>query len=382
MKLLHTHNAFGWLLAAACVALSCSKEEQMNLPSDQPVFYLSARVDGQNLLMEAGNEDYFMFTRLKADSNGVKEMGGLLVQDTSDLRSGFYLKFRDANALGTGGNTSVDSMLKVGTHVHHHFSQEVIDENRHEVHLSMLDSTDVQQQEWNLVLNGYSSLSSLSTVLDERDLLEWPISLQTTTSSGCMAKVTHYVDLSEPDNCQSRFTYTQNSANSIDCLVDPTAQITYVEWSDGVNLYPGSTQMHWANLAMGKHTICATLHFADGCRHSVCREIEMDATGQVLNAQCQKDFVFDVQPHKVPDSIQAGTAELIYYDGQGVAYSTYYALTPGDINVTSSLPYQVDAWGRNTRAIGLSYSGELRAKNGSAIQVDQLQGVLAVAELN
>ena len=51
------------------------------------MFYLSARVDGQNLLMEAGNEDYFMFTRLKADSNGVKEMGGLLVQDTSDLRS-------------------------------------------------------------------------------------------------------------------------------------------------------------------------------------------------------------------------------------------------------------------------------------------------------
>ena len=72
----------------------------------------------------------------------------------------------------------------------------------------------------------------------------------------------------------------------------------------------------------------------------------MDATGQVLNAQCQKDFVFDVQPHKVPDSIQAGTAELIYYDGQGVAYSTYYALTPGDINVTSSLPYQVDSFKR------------------------------------
>ncbi len=246
MKLLHTHNAFGWLLVAACAALSCSKEEQMNLPSDQPVFYLSARVDGQNLLMEAGNEDYFMFTRLKADSNGVKEMGGLLVQDTSDLRSGFYLKFRDANALGTGGNTSVDSMLQVGAHAHHHFSQEVIDENRYEVHLSMLDSTDVQQQEWNLVLNGYSSRSSLSTVLDERDLLEWPISLQTTTSSGCMAKVTHYVDLSEPDNCQSRFTYTQNSAHSIECSVDPTAQITYVEWSDGVNLYPEAHRCIWA----------------------------------------------------------------------------------------------------------------------------------------
>ena len=382
MKLFHTHKALGWLLVAACACLSCSKEEEMNLPSEQPVFYLSARVDGQNLLMEAGNEDYFMFTRLKADSNGVKEMGGLLVQDTSDLRSGFYLKFRDANALGTGGNISVDSMLQLGAHAHHHFSQEVIDENRFDVLLSMMDSINVQQQEWDLVLNGYSSQSSLSTVLDKRDLLEWPISLRTTTSNGCMAEVTHYVDLSEPNSCQSRFTYTQNSVHSIDCSVDPTAQISYVEWSDGVNLYPGGTQMHLGNLGAGSHTICATLHFVDGCRHSVCREIELDATGQVLNVQCQKDFVFDVQPHHVPDSIQAGTAELIYYDDQGMAYSTYYALSPGNIIVTSSLPYHVDAWGRSTRAIGLSYSGELRAKNGSTIQVDQLQGVLAVAELN
>ena len=70
MKLFHTHKALGWLLVAACACLSCSKEEEMNLPSEQPVFYLSARVDGQNLLMEAGNEDYFMFTALKQTAMG------------------------------------------------------------------------------------------------------------------------------------------------------------------------------------------------------------------------------------------------------------------------------------------------------------------------
>jgi hypothetical protein len=113
----------------------------------------------------------------------------------------------------------------------------------------------------------------------------------------------------------------------------------------------------------------------------VCRDIEIDANGFVVDADCQRDFIFDRQPYMVYDSLQNGTAELTYYDNQGVAYSTFYTITPGEIEVLESTSYDDDAWGRPTRAIRFSYTGELRSKGGNSIQVDQLIGTLAVAEL-
>lgn len=81
----------------------------------------------------------------------------------------------------------------------------------------------------------------------------------------------------------------------------------------------------------------------------------------------------------VYDSLQFGKSELVYYDDQGRAFTTYYTQSPGALEVVDNWIYELDAWGRRTRAIQFKYSGELRTKDGSSIQVDQLIGVMAIA---
>lgn len=371
---------FLFLSAILVTGLGCEKETPPNLPNESPVFSLSGSIDGESFLLEAGNNDYFMYTRLQQDSNGVMAMGGLLIEDTSYMRSGFYLNFRDPDDPGSGNSTPMDSALAAGVHPLYHFTGEKPHEHLHEFALNMHNSTGVSSQIWDLGNGDFSTQNSVVVVYDDRQQLQYPVELITQTLSGCNDAVTHYIDLAQDGGCLARFTYSQSNLHSLNCVGQiVSGTVSGVDWLLDGFAYASGMSPTITNLSPGNHEICATFTFSDGCFHTVCREVIIDASGQAISSACQNDFDFVRSDVMVYDSLQFGKSELVYYDDQGRAFTTYYTQSPGELEVLDSWTYDVDARGRKTRAIQFKYAGELRTKDGSSIQVDHLIGVMAIA---
>lgn len=378
MKNLLPYSFF--LSAILVISWGCEKEIPPTLPNESPMFGLTGTIDGEQFLLEAGNDDYFMFTRLQQDSNGVLAMGGLLIRDTSSMRSGFYLNFRDPDDPSSGNSTPMDSALAAGAHPLYHYTGEKPHEHLHEFALTMHDSSMVSSQIWDLGNGDFSTQNNVVVVYDDRQQLQYPVELITQTQSGCNDAVTHYIDLAQDGGCLARFTYSQSNVHSLNCLSQViSGTVNNVDWLlDGLS-YANGLNPTIVNLSPGNHEICATFSFSDGCFHTVCREVSIDANGLATSLSCQNDFDFIRNDVMVYDSLQFGRAELVYYDDLGRAYTTYYTQSPGELTVLENWPYEADAWGRKTRAVRFSYSGELRTKDGNSIQVDELIGVMAIA---
>lgn len=369
-----------FLFAAILLALSCQKETAPVLPQGTPMFSLSGLVDGSPLMIQAGQDGYFMYTQLRQDTNGVLAMGGFLLRDTADKRSGFFLNFRDPDEPGSGQQTPMDSALAPGVHPLYHFTGEKEEEHLHQVLLQMTDSLNVTQQIWDLGNGQFSTNQQVEVVYDDRQQLQYPVKLISTRTGGCSDGITHYIDLAQQSDCKARFGFVQQNAYSIECQTQFSSGIvTQVNWSLNGNSYGNGLNAQISALTSGTHEICATYTFDNGCFHVVCRSIEVDASGTVTNASCQNDFNFDRENVYVYDSLQYGRVELLYYDEQGRIYSSYYTENPSELEVISSSPYEPDAWGRNTRSVRFRYTGELRSKSGQPVQVDQLTGVMAIA---
>lgn len=371
---------FLFLSAILVAGLGCEKETPPTLPKEVPVFSLTGTINGEAFLLEAGNDDYFMYTRLQQDSNGVLAMGGLLIRDTTALRSGFYLNFRDPDDPNTGNNTPMDSALAAGVHPLYHYTGEKPHEHLHEFALNMHDSLGLSSQIWDLGNGDFSTQNSVRVVYDDRQQLQYPVELITQTQSGCNDAITHYIDLAQDGGCLARFTYSQSNLYSLACVGQiVSGTVSSVDWLLDGFTYANGMNPTIVNLSPGNHEICATFTFSDGCFHTVCREVIIDASGQAISSGCQNDFDFVRNNVMVYDSLQFGKSELVYYDDQGRAFTTYYTQSPGALEVVDNWIYELDAWGRRTRAIQFKYSGELRTKDGSSIQVDQLIGVMAIA---
>lgn len=374
------HSKYGLLFVVLLLStLACQKEVAPQLESGSPVFLISGSMNGSPVLFEAGNEDYFMFTSLKSDSTGVIAMGGLLLKDTTERKGGFFLNFRDPDH-GSQNSTPMDSALSAGAHPLYHFTSETPHENLHEIDLQMVDSSSVVSQIWDLGNGDFSTDRRVSVIYDDREQLQYPVKFYSQSGNNCSDAITHYIDFTQNGDCKSTFSFTQTAAYGIDCQAQSIiGSISNVSWSLDGTIYGSGQNVQLSGLSPGNHEVCATVTFSDGCFHVTCRDIVVSATGQLEGINCQNDFSFEESVVYVYDSLQLGKSELIYYDENGRVYTSYYSQSASELEVISASSYGSDAWGRSTYAVRFRYTGELRTKDGSSIQVDQLEGNMAIA---
>ena len=62
---------------------SCSKVDLDEVPSGDPVFTVNAELDGVDLNLIAGDDDFYMFSEYSKDTLGVYTMTGRLAKDSN-----------------------------------------------------------------------------------------------------------------------------------------------------------------------------------------------------------------------------------------------------------------------------------------------------------
>ncbi len=355
---------------------ACTKDSSPGVFRSEPVFGLNMQIDGQNLRASAGEEGYYMHTKRYNDTNGVRIWEGLLAVDSLNPKNAIALRFR---AFPNGVPTAhVDSLLKPGAHSSYHQSGSKSIPYLHKVNLAMINPANVQSILWNLGNGSFSSAQSPEVIYNENNQAQYPIKMSSLRSGGCETEITHYLDFSQ-NGCKATFNISQNQPFQLNAQsYVRSGTLQQVNWRlNGIPQVSGLNGILYG-VGAGKQEICAEFVFNDGCIYISCREIELDQSGLLPINHCNDDFDYTISPYLVYDVQQFGKGELIYFDENGKAFSSYYANANQNIVVLEVEAYLNDWVNEPTRKLKVVYTGQLGSADGQFIQVENLEAILAL----
>ncbi|MBI1316428.1 hypothetical protein GC167_06155 [bacterium] len=373
------------ILALSAIALSaagCARETLPGLSFGDPIFQIHGTVAGDTLSLEAGNKGYYMHTPAFVDAQGMEVLSGLLSPDGLTPQKALRLNVRSLNGPGSDTHTDEEA-LAAGIKPSYSLHQFDTLPGLFRFAFQMTDSLGVTSQQWSYGNGTFSASRAPSVVFDENQQQQYPVRLTTVeSSSGCSAIVTHYIDLAQ-DDCRGTFWIQQGTGTTTWTGVGQVIQggAATIEWTlDGLPYAQGnSCTMNM--LTAGPHELCAEFIFPDGCRNIACRTFVIDNFGSWSNAPCQNDFVYTMTKVASFDSLQTGSAELIYYDENGQAFSSFLSDDTGAFEILESAFYSPDAQGRPTYSVRFRFQGVVRSASGEVLLLDLPEARMAVGAL-
>jgi len=367
---------------ALVLASSCTKETLPELPFDSPVFTVFGSAGQDSLMLEAGNNGYYMHTQGLLDPHGIEVYSGLLAQDPDAPRSALRLEIRSLNLPGSSLHSDQASLAGGSKPLFLHDRQTVIP-GKYRVSFQMSYPAGVSSQQWSYGNGTFTTTFSPSTIFDESSQQQYPVRLSTLNSTlACGSAVTHYIDLSQED-CRGTLWIQPNTGSSLDVQSSVVqGGSASVEWSlDGQPYAQGSSCM-LSLLSAGVHEICAEFVFQNGCRNIACRTLVIDNFGLWTGAACQNDFTYQIEALSVFDSLQTGAVRLRYFDEQGTEFSSDESSSASSFEILSSKPYLNDRNGNPTYEVEFSFEGVLRSQGGDSLQIAIPRGRMAVGALD
>ena len=106
------------LLIVVLFTVTCKKEHAPISTLATPEFYFNGTVNGISTSLNAGVNNYYMYSSYKQDSNNVYTFIGDLKQTTSNL-NGIEIDINDYKVSAINANTNPDSSLKTGSYLYY-----------------------------------------------------------------------------------------------------------------------------------------------------------------------------------------------------------------------------------------------------------------------
>ena len=97
--------------------LSCRKKEDPVISKETPVFYFSGSMDGSPLGLNAGENDYYMYSSYIQDANNLYHfIGDLKRSNCSTCGNRFQFRINDFKISSPGASVVIDSSLTTGSY--------------------------------------------------------------------------------------------------------------------------------------------------------------------------------------------------------------------------------------------------------------------------
>lgn len=102
---------FLFLLAGPVIFITCKKKElPKDIEENDPQFYFSGTVNGNNITITAGQNNYYMYSSFEQDANNLYHFSGTLKQQNcSNCPNSIEIIINDHRFSGTNGNSGADS---------------------------------------------------------------------------------------------------------------------------------------------------------------------------------------------------------------------------------------------------------------------------------
>jgi hypothetical protein len=339
--------------------------------TDNYRFYVDALVDGLPLRINAGENDYAMYTSYQLQDS-LLLMHGLLAQDSQDIRNALQIffrsaelgsQYRDFDPLGTLQNGKVAVADGSGhTQVPQHFDFDFFPD-------TVLGN---QAFYWSVQDSSYHADTCRVIGLNADLENHLDVSLNSPDPANCPINITK--GISTLNTCKAEVRLGQ-FGNDLALVVEPRiGSISAVRWfRGGQPIGNGTSFILPANLVGQIAEIKAEIDFASGCTEAITKEM------LISPAACDVSINYRKKPHLSYNPHNLNTVEIVYYDQNGKRFTSLYPNTEGDFELMNTASYQDPNSGYHHQQFNFSGELLLRSRDGSTKSISKLFGSFAVA---
>jgi len=361
------------LLNLIIVLTACQKKEV--LPKSEisdPVFYLDAKVNGNPIVIQAGEAGYYMHSSVNQDTNNIYVFKGDL-NGTCNSSCGYSLSvmINDCKVSDEGGLVQVDSALKPGIYNLLNKSAFPTDQQINFIPKEEFSSSNAYN--WQIVNDKGVVLTSntYSFTTNLKLATQYTVNYQFEDASGvCSGK---HSNVYKPGNAFRTWMNVniKETVVSLTAATDEAGTYTY-NWDlgDGSTATGKDVQHQYAMASkyIVKLTTTDSKNNVSVCYYSV----------NTLPGACETNFTARFMP--IDYSMVLQTIAFVLRDPNGMVYSSQDAplLNGSYAEILSVEDYKKNAMGQSTKKIKLRFSCRLKGDTDEVV-IDNATAVIAVA---
>lgn len=361
------------LFIISTLLISCSKDEsqaEVNY-TDSYRFYLYATVNGQAINANAGEDGYIMHSNyLLQDS--VLHMYGQLSRDSAEPRQALEIRLRsDQLMVGPAisvGNTFTTGPLALADPDGQVRKPQIFD------FIFRPDSNNGHQViNWNYNGQTYFGDSLRLNDININQIQELNITMTNSGVFSCVPMIKQNIPTSGECSAQLNVNASATKLNAQIAIGNGVYQ-NVDWWVNGSSVSAGINLSDFGIYGTLPVKVKAKVSFEGGC------SVEIEKTVIPGRSGCDLNMTYTRTPELMANPHNLGTAEIIYYDAAGKAYTTFYPNNVGKFKLESISDYVEEGNSAQLhKRIMFSGSGTLRAADGTEVELENVYGSYAIA---
>jgi hypothetical protein len=375
----NTKHIAAFLLS--CFVLACKKEPLPTEESGVPKFYFKGEVDGVNLNLEAGNNDYFMNASHHQDTTGVYVFSGNLSKDNCDSTCDYAITvlLNDTKVSKVNESINSNNLIRTGEYL---FNNENLEPLYYKVELKPLSEFNVSENfTWKL-MNSKGDYIKSENYLSEFYLNAnevYKIKLSHKSSTECDTAHTNIYKAStafQTTITASRDISGFQYAYNFKCETN-SPNISKYEWNFGDNtansILP-SPSHSFQPKAFGYYLV--RLKLTDTKGDTCISYYQVNANP---DKNCHANFIANFS--KVPNYRGYSAVTVIVTKPGGEVFSTRYTVQPNSsfFKVLSVDDYDSNKKGEPTKQIKMKLNCVVKSKNNRSLEIKNAEAVMAVS---
>ena len=371
MKLSHLYT----ILLLGFLAFSCKKK---TYPEDSvvnnPVFYFKGSINGSPISFTAGENDYYMFSSYRQDSNNVYNfIGNLRKYNCQGCAAGLYIQLNDLRKSLQGAQVNIDSSLTVKNYPVFANAQ-----SKYLVQFQSSYNKPAGSYLWNFGDGQTSNLANPSHIYARKGKYKITLQIRGQGANSCVSTISYTSKIGYENKCETSISaiVTNNSVQYSQTSTG-TTPLTYL-WNFG----NGQTST-LANPGTVVYSVSGgrpvTLRVIDAARDTAFANYNLITGGD--QSSCAANFkITSVSALSAADAFGLSSSIIKWYDAGGKEYTSNNSLQPADsyFEILSVEDFDRNENNLATKKIKVRFKCTLY--NGTeSITIDKGEAVVAVA---
>ena len=369
-------------LTVALLTVTCKKEHIPANTTSTPVFYFNGLVGGVSTVIDAGINNYYMYSSYKQDTNHVYNFIGNLQKTTNNLSS-IQIQINDYKVSALNSNTQPDSSFKTGTYSYYTVS---VTDTVYNVQFSS-SYINGTPQTYTWTFGDGTTSNSANPLHTYSSKGSYYVCLTINGSSGT-SNICNRVNLSSPSNLAQKVIVTSLSSGNTIYFYASTSGFTPHEYN--WNFEDGSP-IDTVTSSVSTYSVSHT--YTNSALYNIYLTV-VDTSGDTISTHYNAptaSYTAGAANYTVTSitsaintgsSLRLSNVFIKWTDAFGVVYTTNNnALQPSSsyFKIISVAPYQNNINGQATEMLHVNFTCTLYSNTGTSIQITNADAVIAVA---
>ena len=362
-------------------SVSCKKEHATpTTTTNSPVFYFNGTVDGIATSINAGLNNYYMYSSYTQDSNQVYNFSGDLKQTNLSANS-ISITINDYKVSGVNVPTNIDSSLQDGLYAYNIPGTGTVSTTSYRVSFYAQTSNGIPQTyAWDFGDGATSSLANpIHTYITAGN---YNASLAVNYSGGCSSSVSNPIRANKSNaSFKTSVSYTADSVNqTFNFSLNANKPVVSYVWNFG----DGIT----SNLASPAHTYSNSALYTVSLLAVDSVTLAYDTAHMNLNIatgtyqHCLTNFTDSIAVKNTINNLALSKVTVNYTDAAGNIYTSKNALQPSasTFQILSVGNYQNNTNNQSTKQVHVKFSCVVyNTALNKSIQITNADAVIALA---